>query len=306
MELRHICSVLALAEELHFRRAAERVGLAQTALSAQIKALEDELGFALFFRTTRHVSLTQAGVVFVNEAKAVLARLDEAIEATRAAADEGLQRIRIGGIDAALIWFLPPVIQAFRKEFPNVWLPLTEVSASAEQAIEIVRHRVDVAFFRPPPPVDGIAWKLLYEEGVLVALPDYHRLCAERKLTAMQLRDEPFISYPRSARPFLHGMLATSFSRAGLRPRVVMEAIEKSTLLRLVAQGLGVGLVPQWVCLQPHEGVTFRPYASATAPLGFAIGWRKSDRSETIRRFVEIASSHAESLRPIFANLPKI
>jgi len=83
MELRHICSVLALAEELHFRRAAERVGLAQTALSAQIKALEDELGFALFFRTTRHVSLTQAGVVFVNEAKAVLARLDEAIEATR-------------------------------------------------------------------------------------------------------------------------------------------------------------------------------------------------------------------------------
>ncbi|PZP07296.1 MAG: hypothetical protein DI607_13860, partial [Sphingomonas hengshuiensis] len=241
MELRQLRIFVAVAEELHFRRAAERVGMAQAALSAQIRGLEDELGFALLFRTTRHVSLTQAGAVFLDEARAVLGRADEAVETARAAAASGLSRLRVGGIDAALVWFLPPVLAGFRARFPAVHAPLTEVTASAEQGLELLRHRIDVGFFRAPAADDSIAWEPLLAERVIVALPAGHPLAARAEIGVADLVAETLIGYPRHARPVLHAMLWDAFAVRGLRPRVGFEAVEKATLLRLVGQGLGIG-----------------------------------------------------------------
>lgn len=149
MDLRQLKSFIPVAEELHFRRAAERLGIAQTELSSQVRSLEEELGFPLLFRTTRHVSLTQAGVVFLDEARAVLDRLETGAERASIAASQGLNRLRLGGIDAALVWFLPPVINQFRKRFADIRLPLTEVSASKQQVQELLRHRIDVLLFSP-------------------------------------------------------------------------------------------------------------------------------------------------------------
>ncbi len=297
MEIRQIKCFVAVAEELHFRKAAERVGMAQTAISAQIRNLEQELGFPLFFRTTRHVSLTQAGSVFLNEARIVLERLENGVEAAREAAKSGLDRVRIGGIDAALIWFLPAVINDFRRSFPDVFLPLTEVTASDTQVQELLRHRIDVAFFRPPADISGATWETLFEEHVFVALPEDSELARFDSLKAEQLARENLISYPRPARPYLAKMVVESFEAINAKPRIVFEVIDKYTLTRMIAQGMGVGLVPQWLTLNPVEGVTFRPYSSAVSRLQFGVAWRSNDQGATLHAFVDAARTEAQNVR---------
>lgn len=302
MELRQIHSFIAVAEELHFRKAAERLGVAQTALSAQIRSLEGELGFELLFRTTRHVSLTQPGAVFLDEVRQTVARLDKAIETARAAANSGLERLRIGGIDAALVWFLPPVINQFRHSYPGLHLPLTEVSASALQVKELLRHRVDVAFFRPPASIEGIVWETLLEEQVMVAVPQHSPLASQPLITAHQLMDERLISYPRHARPYLADMVHSSFDAVGLRPNIELEVLDKSTLLRMVAQDMGVGLVPQWVVEVPTDGVAFVPYSDAPEALKFGVAWRENDKSETLKTFLDITRAEAKIVATRFAS----
>ncbi len=297
MELRQLKCFVALSEELHFRKAAERVGLAQTALSAQIRKLEDELGFALFFRTTRHVSLTQAGSVFLSEVRDVLARLDRGIEQAREANLSGLNRLRIGGIDAALVWFLPPVIENFKRLHPTIHLPLTEVTASLFQVRELLRHHVDVAFFRPPTSEEGIAWEPLFEEDAYVAVPADHFLAGKSEVSVEDLLGEKIIGYPKHARPYLHAMIADSFDRADAKPQVDLEVLDKSTLLRLVAQGMGIGVVPQWSTLSPEPGVSFIRYTSAARPLQFGVAWRQSDTSETLQEFLDVVRLHAATVK---------
>lgn len=300
MEFRQIKSFIVVAEELHFRKAAERLGMAQTALSAQIKLLEGELGFELLFRTTRHVSLTQAGAVFLDEVRQIVDRLDLAVDTAREAAHSGLERLRIGGIDAALVWFLPPVINSFRRSYPGLHLPLTEVSASAQQVQELLRHRIDVAFFRPPSALEGVVWETLFEEQVMVAVPEQSLLAKEPFVTVHQLMKERLISYPRHARPYLAEMVHASFVAANLRPNIEFEVLDKSTLLRMVAQGMGVGLVPQWVVEVPTDGVAFVPFSDAPDVMKFGVAWRESDKSETLKAFLDITRSEARAVAKRF------
>jgi DNA-binding transcriptional LysR family regulator len=301
MEIRQIRCFVAVAEELHFRKAAERIGLAQTALSAQVRNLEEELGFPLLFRTTRHVSLTQAGAVFLQECRALLDGLEEGVDRARKAATEEMQRLRIGGIDAALVWFLPPVIEAFRRAYPGLHLPLTEVSASSQQVQELLRHRIDVAFFRPPAADEGITWETLFEEQVFAALPEDHPLAEADSVSALDLQTESIISYPRSARPYLAAAVTDSFAAEGLRPCIDLEVLDKSTLLQLVARGAGIGFVPQWVTERPMEGVRFCRYVSAVTPMQFGVGWRSQDKGASLRAFLDLARTEANHVKERFA-----
>jgi len=301
MDLRQLKSFIAVAEELHFRRAAERLGMAQTALSSQVRSLEEELGFPLLFRTTRHVSLTQAGAVFLDEVRAVLDRLETGVERASIAASQGLNRLRLGGIDAALVWFLPPVIDQFRKRFADIRLPLTEVSASKQQVQELLRHRIDVAFFRPPTSVEGVAWQTLFEEDVFVALPAASPLADRPSLSAQDLQDTKIITYARHARPLLSAMVMQSFEAAGVQPDIELEVLDKSTLLALVAQDIGAGLVPQWTAQTPVKGVKFRRYDSAVEPLKFGVAWRQNDDGETLRAFLDLTREEAKQVQARFA-----
>jgi len=231
----------------------------------------------------------------------MLDRLDAGVNRARQAATEEMQRLRIGGIDAALVWFLPPVIDTFRAAHPGIHLPLTEVSASAQQVQELLRHRVDVAFFRPPASDEGVSWETLFEEQVFVALPESHPLSARDALSARDLADETLISYPRAARPYLAAAVADSFAAEGLRPRIDLEVLDKSTLLQLVARGVGVGLVPQWVTETPVKGVILRHYASALEPMLFGVGWRSNDRNASLHVFLDLARTEAKKVRTRFA-----
>lgn len=301
MDLRQLRSFIAVAEELHFRRAAERLGMAQTALSSQVRSLEEELGFPLLFRTTRHVSLTQAGAVFLDEARAVIERLNTGVERASIAASEGLNRLRLGGIDAALVWFLPPVMDRFRKRFPEIRLPLTEVSASKQQVQELLSHRIDVAFFRPPTTLEGVNWETLFEEDVFVALPASSPLAERSSLSAPDLQDTKLITYARHARPLLSAMVLQSFEAANVQPDIELEVLEKSTLLALVAQGVGAGLVPEWTTQTPVKGVTFLRYDSAIEPLKFGVAWRQSDDGETLRAFLHLTREESARIQARFA-----
>ncbi|GFE67046.1 LysR family transcriptional regulator [Litoreibacter roseus] len=301
MDLRQIKCFISVAEELHFRRAAERVGLAQTALSAQVKRLEDELGFALLFRTTRHVSLTQAGAVFLEECRAVLDRLDAAVDRAGAAALSGLDRLRIGGIDAALVWLLPPIFAAFQKQHPGIRLNLTEVTGSLAQLDELSRHRIDLCFFRPPVQRDGIEWEALYEERMMVAVTATSPLAARSCVSPGDLLDERLIGYPRHSRAYLASMVEACFRDVSAMPPIDLEVLDKSTLLRLVGQGAGIGLVPQWVSELGSPDVQFLELRDSPV-LQFGVAWRERDgSSQTLTDFLDLVRAQASDVRTRFA-----
>jgi|TARA_B110000879_G_scaffold6858_1_gene8765 DNA-binding transcriptional LysR family regulator len=287
MDLRQLRAFVAVAEELHFRIAAERVGMAQAAVSSKIKDLEGELGFKLFFRTTRHVSLTQAGAVFLESVRNTLNTLENGVSAASAAAENRLDRLRIGGIDGALIWYLPPILKKFTAKFPSVSLTMTEATSSEDQIKRLESHHIDIAFFRPTTIHSGHNFELLLQERVYVVLPRDHRL-ANRPgaISITELENDPVISYPIHARPQLNRIIMDGFGRAGIRPNIIMEVIDKSTTMQLVARGIGVAFVPEWMGTMYMPNLPLKPLAEEDLKLSFGVAWREYDLSESLREFL--------------------
>ncbi|ALG73228.1 hypothetical protein VY88_14635 [Azospirillum thiophilum] len=280
LELRQVRCFVAVAEELHFRRAAERVAMAQAALSHQVRLLEAELGCPLLFRTTRQVSLTAAGVAFLTEARLLLEQAERTVRVARAAA-EGGGILRIGGIDEALVAVLPPVLARLRAEHPTLRITLTEGS-SAEQEADLIRQRIDLALLRPPVTDPDIACVRLFDEPFIAALPEALTAEAGDALSWAWLAAQPFIGYPKHSRPLLHDLTARQFEAQGYRPQAVQEVTEKLTMLQLVGQGLGIALVPHWVSRFVLPGVVYRPLPDAAPVLAFGMAWRKRDPSPAL------------------------
>lgn len=298
MDLRQLHAFVAVAEELHFRSAAEKLGMAQAAVSAKIKELEAELGFDLFFRTTRHVSLTQAGTVFLESVRDTLSTLENGVSAAGVAANNRLDRLRIGGIDGALIWFLPPILTRFRAQFPDISMPIMEASSSDDQINALESHRIDIAFFRPPTARPGIQHEVLFEERLYVVLPRDHRLANRPgSVSIREISEDPIISYPAHARPFLSKLVQNSFAQEGLKPNIEMEVIDKFTLLQLVAKGMGVAIVPEWMGTLYLPNLPLRPLELKDRRLGFGVAWRENDRNETLREFLTPVRNHAVKAR---------
>lgn len=155
-------------------------------------------------------------------------------------------------------------------------------------------------FFRPPTSVEGVAWQTLFEEDVFVALPAASPLADRPSLSAQDLQDTKIITYPRHARPLLSTMVMQSFEAAGVQPGIELEVLDQSTLLALVAQGIGAGLVPQWTTQTPVKGVKFRRYDSAVEPLKFGVAWRQSDDGETLRAFLDLTREEAKQVQTQF------
>jgi DNA-binding transcriptional LysR family regulator len=298
MDLRQLQAFVAVAEELHFRNAAERIGMAQAAVSSRIRDLEGELGFELFFRTTRDVSLTQAGFVFLDGVRETLNTLENGISAANVAAKTRFERLRIGGIDEALIWYLPSILAEFKAKFPTVSMPITESSSSAEQIQSLESHRIDIAFFRPPTVRAGLKHEVLYQERAYVALPRDHRFANRPGAVSFaELAEDPIISYPHHARPHLNRLVVDGFAKENLKPDICMEVIDKFTALQLVANGLGVAILPEWFGMLYMPNIPLRPLAMEGFALQFGVAWRENDNSETLREFLGHVMSHASKCR---------
>jgi DNA-binding transcriptional LysR family regulator len=287
LDIRQLECFVAVAEELHFRRAGERLGLSQSALSERISALEHELGARLFFRTTRQVSLTQAGSEFVQDANRILADIERAVSNVRHTAESDLRHIRVSGVDEAISMLLPKALLAFRRTDPKVHVQVLETASSEQHAQELIGHRTDVAFVRTPQQDDFVTSELLHRQPVLVVLAETNPLSSAVSLSASDIADQPIVGYPKHARPILHEALWSGFRKIGAQPNIVCEIIDKSTMLQFVAQGLGIALAPAWVRNISPLGVSFVPFEPCENLIELYIAFRKAGNSDTVKRFVE-------------------
>jgi DNA-binding transcriptional LysR family regulator len=296
MELRHLRYFVAVAEEGHVTRAAERLGIQQPPLSQQIRALETELDAQLFRRKPRGVELTPAGRTFFEEAKAILTRVGDAVAATKRAARGEAGRIGIGFTSSASFHpFVPRAIRAFRERHPLVALTLEE-SGTTELVDALRAQTVDAAFVRSPVGESAdLTIRPLLDEPMVAALPSGHGLgAAGDPLPLAALAGETFILYRRPVGPGLHDAIIAACDRAGFSPQIGQEAPRMLSTLSLVAAGLGVTLVPHSMSRLEAEGVAYRaldPSAQLTAPLNLA--YRRGETSEAVRRFVALVERSA-------------
>ncbi len=258
MELRHLTYFVAVAEELHFGRAAERLLVAQPSLSRQIRQLEDEIGVVLLERTSRRVELTAAGRSFLDHAVATLAQLEEGRIAARRTASGLAGQVRLGFVASVAVAVLPDLVAAHRRLRPEVTLDLREMTTEA-QVPALVEGRIDVGLARDLEPVPGLCLQPVLREGLLVALPAGHALRARRRLRFAELRDQPFVTLPRDQVPRAWDRLWTLGRRAGFSPRTAQVALQYTTMLALVAADIGVAVVPESVRSLRSSGVRYVP-----------------------------------------------
>jgi DNA-binding transcriptional LysR family regulator len=300
-DLRTLRYFIAVAEEGHVTRAAERLGMQQPPLSQQIKALERRLDVQLFRRKPRGVELTDAGRALLEEARAILAHLDRAFETTQRTARGEQGRIRVGVTPTSMYHpFVPQVIRAFREAFPLVFLTLEEGRSS--ELIEHLRdERIDVGFIRmPPADPGGLLVSSLLEEPMVAALPIGHPLAQGDPKSAIALKslgNETFITYARRDGLGLHEAAFSAYQAAGFTPRIGQEGPRITSMLNLVAVGLGISFVPASLQRMHMDGVAYRPINSRpqlTAPLSIAS--RRSAPSAAVRHFLNLVKKAAKSL----------
>jgi DNA-binding transcriptional LysR family regulator len=286
MDLKQLECFVAVAQELSFRRAAERLSMSQSAVSDRISTLEYTTGITLLFRTTRQVSLTQAGVEFLKDISAVLKEIDRSVESARRVAASGLNRIRVSAIDEASIMLLPPTLIEFRKNWPDIAVQVLEISSSDRHLQELSNRHADVAFIRKPINNDYIISELLYQQPIVAIVNESSPLAKARTLKVSDIAEENIIGYPKHARPILHDLIWSSFRAENIQPKITNEVIDKSTLMQFVAQNLGIGLAPQWIKNISPGGLAFIPFMPGDASIDMYIAYRKNGNSLTTNEFI--------------------
>lgn len=289
MELRHIRYFLAVAEELHFRRAALRLHIAQPPLSKQIQELEQELGIQLFKRTRRSVELTDGGKVFQREAYNALASIEKGILKARLASRGEAGWLSIGFIGSSTYEVLPSVLQEFRQKFPEVELVLQEIQSS-EQNQALREQRIHVSFARFPKPEPGLVFETIYKEYLVAALPTSHHLKGKKFLTLSELAGEPFILFPHLPSAHAENTLQV-FAKAKLSPQIIQTVEEMHTALGLVAARIGVTLVPSSMQKTKREGIVYLNLAKPQPELELKMGYRENEASPVLSKFIETVRS---------------
>ncbi len=258
MELRHLRYFRAVAEELHFGRAAEKLHIAQPPLSQQIRQLERELEVSLLTRSTRRVELTAAGTAYLKRAVAVLDAVDDAGEQARriAAGVEG--HLTIGCVGSATYSVLPRLVRALRDELPHVEISIRGEMLAPAQLDALLTGDIDIGLLRPPVDNALIGSEVLRRDRLIAALPAEHPLAQQDQLHVSDLRDEDIIAHTGQGQSVMGGLLVAVCADAGFTPLVRHEVSETSTLVTLVAAGLGVAVVPAPTADLDVAGVTYR------------------------------------------------
>jgi DNA-binding transcriptional LysR family regulator len=289
VELRQLRYFVAVAEELHFRRAAQRLHMSQPPLSHQIRLLEEELGCELLVRTRRRVELTAAGEAFLRDARAVLAALERAAHTARRIHEgqAGLLRVSVAG--SALLSVVPRAVHRLAETHPGIDVELHERSTS-DQLLALAGGLTDLGLAPLPVGDADVDVEVLAREHTVAAVPAGHPLARARRLTLRRLAEHPFVLFPREQAPGYHDMLMTAVTSAGTPPRVIQQAAETQTIIGLVAAGAGVSLVPSSVQQLALDGVAYRPVDDAPDTELAALS-RRGERTGLIAAFLEAAST---------------
>jgi DNA-binding transcriptional LysR family regulator len=296
MELRHLRYFVAVAEEGHITRAAQRLGLQQPPLSQQIRALETELDVQLFRRKPRGVELTEAGRALLDDARAVLSQVEHAVATTRRTARGEQGRIAVGFTSSAS--FHPLVVRAirsYRDTYPLVSFMLEE-GGTAELVEALRQERLDAAFIRTPVgDASTLSIVPLLEEEMVVALPVGHPLLRGKRAAAglalSALASETFILYRRRLGPGLYDAIIAACHRAGFSPRVGQEAPRMFSTLNLVAAGLGVSIIPASMQRLHMDGVVYSRLKGGPVNASLRLACRRGDAAPPVLRFVELVKA---------------
>ena len=290
MELRHLRYFTAVADELHFGRAAERLHIAQSPLSQQIRRLESEFGVQLFERNRRSVRLTDAGRLLQEQAGPLLAQAARLEQTMRDAAAGEAGTLTVGFVGSATYGTLPTIVRAFRQGHPQVEVRLEEMTTSPQvEALEA--GRIDVGFVRPPVRSELVEVIPLVEERLMVALPDSHPLARRRVVPVSALAGEPFVNFPRLVGSGLYDDIMAVCAAAGFSPTVVQEANEMQTIVSLVSAGIGVALVPESMQAFSRPHLALRPLSGSSVILRLALAHLKGSSSPLVHQFVAAATA---------------
>ena len=303
MDLRRLTQFVAVAETLHFGRAAERLAMAQPPLSRAIRNLEEELGVALFERNKKRVLLSDAGRALLPEAKALLAGADRLTRTARGAAGGERGELALAFVSIVDYSFLPRLLRSFTQSYPGIRVSLREATTDV-QLHALARAEIDVGILLGPlvdaasgsNGLESLVYQRLQAEALVLALPASHVRVTNSKAggAPVALRgfaSEAFISFPRQIAPRLHDAIIGACGEAGFSPRIVQEAIQMQTIISLVSAGMGVALVPESLMSLKRPGVVYRKLrGKRTMALELGLAWRRDNPSAALQRFVSLAT----------------
>jgi DNA-binding transcriptional LysR family regulator len=297
VELRHLRYFVAVAEELHFGRAAIRLHLAQPPLSQQIRKLEDILGHTLFTRTSRAVKLTAAGHIFLDRARRTLQNVQEDLDEARSVGRGEVGFLRVGFIGSGMLTPLPNMLGQYRRQFPKVNLQLHE-SYTSQVVQRLTSGTLDAGFLRDGGPTPGLEIKTLFSEPFLAVLPADHPLATGTIISAGSLRDEPFVFFTPSAGTLAYEKPVSLCEAHGFRPRVVQEAPQWLTIMRLVGAGLGVTIAPACVQQLAAPDVVCLPLRAAKVLSNIELAVQAPEDRAIVKSFARIAETIFATYRP--------
>lgn len=285
MELRQLKYFVAVAEELNFRRAAEKLYMQQPPLSRQIRQLETELGVELFQRTKRSVALTEAGKVFLDEARLTLAQAQQAVNAAQQT--QTTNKLTIGFSLCAFDRILPEIIKIFQQQYPDNLVDLIEMPK--EKQIEaLLTNKIDIGFCYAPIIQPELYSLTILSEPLVVVLPPDHPLVEQEQIELKLLHAESFILCPKDIKPDVHEQIIQLCNREGFQPKIVQEASPPEVLLRLVESGIGISLTTANSEARHKAQVVYRPLIDPIPVLKIAAVWHKKQQSSALSHFIPI------------------
>ena len=287
MELRQLRYFVSVAEELHFGHAARRLRIAQPALSRQIQALERELEVMLLFRNRRRVQVTPAGQVFLERSRLLLSRAEDAIVAAQRVSEGTSGSLKLGFVGSATYDAIPSILRSFHQIAPQVELTLSEMTVHG-QLEALAEKRIDLGFLRLPPRTEGLVFRTVSREALLIALPSSHPLAQLPLLRLSSLAGQPFVLYPDHPRPSWTEFIIGLCQQAGFRPTIAQRTVEIQTMLSLVAAGMGVSIVPACVSNIPRKDVVYRRLTRVRARTELLAAYRADDTSPVLRSFLKL------------------
>lgn len=287
MELRQLQYFLAVAEELNFGRAAARLQIAQPPLSRQIRQLEQELGVELFRRTKRRVELTEAGRVFLEEARQILSQVEQGVRVAQRASRGKIGRLVVGFEGSSTYDVIPVSLKVYRERFPEVDLVVYAMTTE-EQIQALLENRIGIGFVVSPLNDRRLAIEIILREALILAIPESHPLVARNEVRVRELEGESFIMFQRNRGCGLYDQVIAICQRAGFSPRVIQEADEMQVMLGFVAAGLGITLLSASVEQFQRPGVVYRTLQPSTPKVALALAWRRDDPSAVLQAFIEV------------------
>lgn len=296
MDFRRLTYFVAVAEELHFGRAAIRLGISQPPLSRQIGQLEEDLGVLLFDRSRSQIRRTQAGDALLNRARDILERVDGTEREIRRIGEGAAGLLRLAFIGSASHGVLPGLIREFRTKYPDIELALSAMN-NAELKTALIERHIDLAIPRPRLEDDEIRCFSIHEEPLILAVPAESALARAEVVALTDLKRETFVLYPRRPRPSFADHILTVCAKAGFIPASEVLAQDYQTAIALVSVGVGISMVPQSVASSPHHGVVFRGYEGHNPGTSISVAIRQDNQGIHEQNFIALAKAFSRKSR---------